>query len=98
MAVGIIFLSAAYPVFALTSTSLLGVYGQNGAGVIVGEVEDAPAVAQWRFRRDVQGYTGLGYYSWRSQSGQTDNPNRGVLAFDVRYVVAYVGLGKNGSE
>jgi hypothetical protein len=79
------------PAIALTSTSLLGVYGQSSAGVIVGEIEDAAAVAQWRFRRDAQGYTGLGYYSWRSQSRQTANPNKGVLAFDVGLGVLSVG-------
>ena len=69
---------------AVTSTSSLGVYTTNSNGVIVGEIEHAPANSHWRFRLNEEGFAGLGYYIWRSNGKQTANPNKGVLAFDVR--------------
>lgn len=75
-------LSILGPALAATSTSSLGVYAATN-DLIVGEVENAPAISKWHFARTLTPYGGLGYYGWMAGKKQTRNIQKGVLAYKV---------------
>jgi hypothetical protein len=51
-------------------------------GVAVMEIESAPANGDCQPERDMEGYTGKGYYTWRGQD-HYKNPGEGVFGFII---------------
>ena len=56
---------------------------EEADGVVVIEVESCRPQADWKPEKDLKGFTGKGYYTWRG-GNRFRSPGKGVLVYPVR--------------
>lgn len=63
-------------------------YRETG-GIVIGEIEHQPVVDEWVVERDIPGFTGDSYYTWRGPNQHTSQ-SLGVLSYT--FIIESPGL------